>query len=546
MEENVVITNEILGSGSYGDVFKGTLRNKDRKRIDCAVKIMKNKGWFSGFHNFNEIEILTKLGKNCDFIIKLIKTEISPYYIRPENQDNESKKEQYFRRERAEYLIPVFELAKFDGTTFFFNHKYSFEELKLMCSQVLLGVDHMNRRGICHRDLKSSNLLVFFKNGKPHVKIGDFGFSTVMPFRGERDTIVQTIWYRAPEVMFKVNNYEMTCDNWSCGVIFMEMFLKRNWFKPVGKNPTKSSYMEFCIENICDEWTVDLQEMYREYSDDRYTRIYDDSRIRSFEDKVQESYLPLLKTESGSFNVSDEELSNFSSLLKEFLTFDYMNRKGAYKILKTHTFFNSISDYVREKFYSQHGKLTYDKISFDISESVNNEKVDYFNCAVFLLEVVLIRHFFYALDLANRILTFYRNFDTKDVCAASLYFIHKIFSLSKCPMKPQYFFFHKFDSLDINLDEYENLDKFIYDFEHMIATNIKKIGYIIRPSFFDFQNSYKSKIEEHEKHDLSREQLLLLFEKLCNKNSCNDKSYRRLYREFYKQYIDENFSIEND
>ena len=101
--------------------------------------------------------------------------------------------------------------------------------------QLLRGVDHCHRRHIVHRDLKPANLLVSFvlePDGTQalRLRIADFGMARYLRDVGAADKparaltmLVQTVWYRAPEVFFGDPRYGKPVDVWSVGCILWEL-----------------------------------------------------------------------------------------------------------------------------------------------------------------------------------------------------------------------------------------------------------------------------------------------------------------------------------
>uniref|UniRef100_A0A8R1I4H0 Mitogen-activated protein kinase n=1 Tax=Caenorhabditis japonica TaxID=281687 RepID=A0A8R1I4H0_CAEJA len=103
--------------------------------------------------------------------------------------------------------------------------------------QLLRGLKYLHSAGIIHRDLKPSNLLL---NGDCLLRIADFGMaracasaSTVKDdanVGGHMTQYVSTRWYRAPEILFSMVEYDTKVDLWSAGCIFAEMLLRRQLF----------------------------------------------------------------------------------------------------------------------------------------------------------------------------------------------------------------------------------------------------------------------------------------------------------------------------
>ncbi|PSS31696.1 Serine/threonine-protein kinase [Actinidia chinensis var. chinensis] len=99
-------------------------------------------------------------------------------------------------------------------------------QIKCYMHQLLAGLQHCHDRGILHRDIKGSNLLID-KNGM--LKIGDFGLAHYFdPTRKHRLTSrVVTLWYRAPELLLGATDYGVGIDLWSAGCLMAEMFVGR-------------------------------------------------------------------------------------------------------------------------------------------------------------------------------------------------------------------------------------------------------------------------------------------------------------------------------
>ena len=89
-----------------------------------------------------------------------------------------------------------------------------------------------------HRDLKPRNLLV---NSNCDLKICDFGLARAMiPEMKEKSVnmtdYVATRWYRAPELLLSMREYNESVDVWSVGCIFAELIRKRPFLPGTNSN----------------------------------------------------------------------------------------------------------------------------------------------------------------------------------------------------------------------------------------------------------------------------------------------------------------------
>lgn len=99
-------------------------------------------------------------------------------------------------------------------------------QVKCYMHQLLSGLQHCHDRGILHRDIKGSNLLID-KNGV--LKIGDFGLANYYAPKPKHPLTnrVVTLWYRAPELLLGTTDYGVGIDLWSAGCVLAEMFTGR-------------------------------------------------------------------------------------------------------------------------------------------------------------------------------------------------------------------------------------------------------------------------------------------------------------------------------
>lgn len=96
-------------------------------------------------------------------------------------------------------------------------------QIKCYMQQLFCGLEHCHSRGVLHRDIKGSNLLI---DDKGNLKIGDFGLATFYrPNQKQPLTSrVVTLWYRPPELLLGATDYGVSVDLWSAGCILAELY----------------------------------------------------------------------------------------------------------------------------------------------------------------------------------------------------------------------------------------------------------------------------------------------------------------------------------
>lgn len=102
--------------------------------------------------------------------------------------------------------------------------------IKSLNHQMLSGLGYLHRRGILHRDMKGSNILL---NGAGELKLADFGLARWY-HKHKRDDYtnrVITLWYRSPELLMGETCYGPEVDTWSAGCIMLEIFTTKPVFQ---------------------------------------------------------------------------------------------------------------------------------------------------------------------------------------------------------------------------------------------------------------------------------------------------------------------------
>uniref|UniRef100_A0A0D9VTZ6 [RNA-polymerase]-subunit kinase n=1 Tax=Leersia perrieri TaxID=77586 RepID=A0A0D9VTZ6_9ORYZ len=125
-------------------------------------------------------------------------------------------------------LYLVFEYMDHDLAGLAASPEITFTEPQVKCymRQLLSGLEHCHDKGVLHRDIKGSNLLLD-NNGM--LKIADFGLASIFdPNKNQPMTSrVVTLWYRPPELLLGSTDYGVGVDLWSAGCILAELLAGR-------------------------------------------------------------------------------------------------------------------------------------------------------------------------------------------------------------------------------------------------------------------------------------------------------------------------------
>ena len=121
-------------------------------------------------------------------------------------------------------LYLVFEYMEHDlaGLAALSGQRFTEPQVKCFMTQLLEGLRHCHARGVLHRDIKGSNLLI---DAGGVLRIADFGLATTFdPARTQPMTSrVVTLWYRPPELLLGATEYGVAVDLWSTGCILAEL-----------------------------------------------------------------------------------------------------------------------------------------------------------------------------------------------------------------------------------------------------------------------------------------------------------------------------------
>jgi len=204
-----------VGHGSFGRVYKSTYQTEEGKIIEVAVKkinIRNNEGF--PLSAIREISILKNYRhKN---LVPFINSFVDP--PNPNKKGNVSLVYEYAQHDLASLIKE--------------NIDFDLDCIKSITFQILSGVKYIHDNYILHRDIKPANILML---NKGQVKLADFGLSRFFEKRKNQwkayTNAVETLWYRAPELLLSECYYKTSIDMWSVGCVMAELFTKQPLFK---------------------------------------------------------------------------------------------------------------------------------------------------------------------------------------------------------------------------------------------------------------------------------------------------------------------------
>ncbi|TMW96115.1 hypothetical protein EJD97_007908 [Solanum chilense] len=190
-----------IGQGTYSNVYRA--RDLDQGKIVALKKV-----------RFDNLEPES---------VRFMAREI--HILRRLDHPNIIKLEGLVTSRMSCSLYLVFEYMEHDlaGLASHPGLKFTESQVKCYMQQLLRGLDHCHSRGVLHRDIKGSNLLID-NNGV--LKIADFGLASFFDPRQSQPLTsrVVTLWYRPPELLLGATYYGTAVDLWSAGCILAELY----------------------------------------------------------------------------------------------------------------------------------------------------------------------------------------------------------------------------------------------------------------------------------------------------------------------------------
>lgn len=247
-EEKISLDNKYVikmnkGKGITSEVF--LVQEEETNKLYAAKILLHHCPFFD-----NEIQILNDLkNANIPYIVNIVASGDGEI-----KRDKKSIKKQYIILEYAQRG----DLSKY---IVFCEKGLREKHAKLLFSKILKGVKAMHEKGICHRDLKTQNILL---DEKYNPKICDFGFATYIS--DKLKDCLGTKRYAAPEIFEKNKCYNgVKIDIFSLGVILFNIvtglysFNEAKYNDPLYKFIKENKYNQFWkkltqVKNVSEEF----------------------------------------------------------------------------------------------------------------------------------------------------------------------------------------------------------------------------------------------------------------------------------------------------
>ena len=198
-----------IGSGTFGTVFRGPLQN--------GVPTVQKR---------------FKMDDDMDTFVAV--SEVSFYKATPRHRNIVDFVDFFFDPRGKPVLCLRCMEETLDAAALRAKEHYSMDSslaLSDMFNQVCDGLAHIHAHGFMHRDLKPANVVVdgALNSKLRRVSICDFGLCAPYVPGRTNSICVQSLWWRAPEVIQGNAFYGPQSDMWSLGVILIELALGRDF-----------------------------------------------------------------------------------------------------------------------------------------------------------------------------------------------------------------------------------------------------------------------------------------------------------------------------
>ena len=347
-----------IGSGTFGDVFKGT---EIKTGMKVAIKRIRKKvlyenGKYLLKAYYREIEIMKKCA--CENSIKFIEE------FQTQNNFN-----------------IIMELCDTDLLVHLYERKNTFtaDEIKNIFSQLNNAFRKMSQNKILHRDLKLGNILIkFTDDSKTNFipKLSDYGFSKELNnYNYATCTHLGTPATMAPEIMMN-RPYNEKSDLWSIGIMMYQLYYREVPFEGNSENEILQKIQS--NKNIKHPDDPNLSDLINKLL------VVDDRYRLSWNEYFNHPFFTGKESENNKQNSDDLELfpfsRSFSNDIDSHLSINKIEKSKTQTNLgysfSTNIFVNNIYSFTEGDIYGQKQKESSSSTNLGIYSFANDKKFE--------------------------------------------------------------------------------------------------------------------------------------------------------------------------
>jgi serine/threonine protein kinase len=199
---------EAIGDGGMGTVYKAEQRRPIKRLV--ALKLIKA--------GFDTREVIARFESERQALARMD----HPHIAKVLDAGTTDLGRPYFVME----YVPGVPITKFAD-----DHKLSIRDRLELFIQVCQAIAHAHSKALIHRDIKSTNVLAYLADGKPTVKVIDFGIAkaltgdrlTDQTFNTGQGNIIGTYDSMSPEQADGSPDIDTRTDVYSLGVLLYEL-----------------------------------------------------------------------------------------------------------------------------------------------------------------------------------------------------------------------------------------------------------------------------------------------------------------------------------
>lgn len=201
------VEGELLGKGTYGLVVRGTYKGTDvALKQFCDIDRITAPKYHDPWYTYtNEVALLQEIREKCGDIVGQI--HCTGWY---QNK-----------------MCLVLQRHHIKSSAFRKHETYNGETAESVCRQLFRAIDDIHTKtGYVHCDIKPDNVMIDFDEDRnPHVRIIDFGLSRRAGIVDHSHQYVETLFWRAPELLSEEICELIPTDTWATAITALDIMI---------------------------------------------------------------------------------------------------------------------------------------------------------------------------------------------------------------------------------------------------------------------------------------------------------------------------------